>query len=202
MGVDTTIPFPTTAEPAEDVAVTGRKRVDALFAAHRARLFGLALRMTAHRADSLDLLQETFVRALRHVHSLPDTSDGAEAWLVRVLVNLVRDRGRRRSVRGVPAQLPPTLSSDRSSPERVSVSRIQVRRALDVLDPRRRAILIMSDVEGLTSVEIGRQLDLAPGTVRWHLFRARNTVRDRLSTGRSSGPLRSSSDDASAGESP
>lgn len=174
--MDTTIPFPATIETE---AVSGRERIDALFDAHRHRLFALALRMTGHRADALDLVQETFLRALAHVGSVPETGRGAEAWLVRVLVNLVRDRGRRRKVRGVPGELSPTLTAS-PAPEAASVARIHVRRALQEIAPRRRAILLMSDVEGMTSVEIAHLLGLRPATVRWHLSRARAALRTRL----------------------
>lgn len=180
--MDTTIAFPTTAASADAAAVTDRERIEALFDAQGRRLFALALRMTGHRADALDLLQETFVRALEHARSLPDSTTGAEAWLVRVLVNLIRDRGRRRKVRGVAAELPAALAAS-GRPEPAALARIQVRQALAGIPPRRRAILVMSEIEGRTSIEIGRLLGLRPATVRWHRARARETLRARLQNG-------------------
>jgi DNA-directed RNA polymerase specialized sigma24 family protein len=42
-------------------------------------------------------------------------------------------------------------------------------------------IVTLFDVDGMTSSEIGEMMDLAPGTVRWHLHEARRTLRGVLS---------------------
>ena len=67
--------------------------------AHYDRLYRLARRLTASQDDALDLVQETFVRAARFSDKVPGTEPDAEAWLVRVLVNVRRDQWRRRAVR-------------------------------------------------------------------------------------------------------
>jgi RNA polymerase sigma factor (sigma-70 family) len=54
-------------------------------------------------------------------------------------------------------------------------------RALAGLSERQRLIVTWFDVDGLTSTEIGERLELAPGTVRWHLHEARRTLRAALS---------------------
>jgi DNA-directed RNA polymerase specialized sigma24 family protein len=46
----------------------------------------------ANADDALDLVQDTFLRAARSPQSIPDGPSDEEAWLVRVLVNLRRDR--------------------------------------------------------------------------------------------------------------
>jgi RNA polymerase sigma factor (sigma-70 family) len=49
------------------------------------------------------------------------------------------------------------------------------------LSERQRLIVTLFDVDGLTSTEIGERLELAPGTVRWHLHEARRVLRTALS---------------------
>ena len=49
-------------------------------------------------------------------------------------------------------------------------------RALDLLPARRRAILVLSELEGTPVPEIGRLLGVTPVTVRWHLMRARREM--------------------------
>src|SRR5215468_3094126 len=71
--------------------------VGRLFDRHHARLYRLALRMIWGGDDARDLVQESFLRAIEH--PLPDDPAAAERWLVRVLVNLCRDRHRRGVVR-------------------------------------------------------------------------------------------------------
>jgi RNA polymerase sigma-70 factor (ECF subfamily) len=55
-------------------------------------------------------------------------------------------------------------------------------RALATLSERQRLIVTLFDVDGLTSTEIGERLELAPGTVRWHLHEARRVLRGTLSS--------------------
>ena len=52
----------------------------------------------------------------------------------------------------------------------------RVWRALDALAPRRRAILVMYELDGMAIPAIARLLDVAPVTVRWHLSRGRREL--------------------------
>src|SRR6201986_2698730 len=66
---------------------------DALVDAYWQRLFGYALRATSNPELAQDLVQETFLRIVQKLHSYDDQGK-FEAWLFRILVNLVRDNGR------------------------------------------------------------------------------------------------------------
>ena len=74
-------------------------RVAGWFDVHYLRLSRLARRLTNSADDALDLVQETFLRASRHVSSVPRDPTGEEAWLVRTLVNIRRDQWRRMATR-------------------------------------------------------------------------------------------------------
>ncbi|SRR6266851_4337928 len=63
------------------------------FAEHRAFLWGLCYRVTGSAADADDVVQETFIRALKHA---PEDLAEPRRWLVRVAVNASRDLLRRR----------------------------------------------------------------------------------------------------------
>jgi RNA polymerase sigma-70 factor (ECF subfamily) len=69
-------------------------RLGALFDAHHQRLYRLARRMSRSADEARDLVQDTFLRAARAPGSVPSGASAEEAWLVRVLVNLCRDRWR------------------------------------------------------------------------------------------------------------
>jgi RNA polymerase sigma-70 factor (ECF subfamily) len=58
--------------------------------------------------------------------------------------------------------------------------RARLTAALDALPEKQRTIVQLSDLEGLRSAEIGRIMDLADGTVRWHLHEARKALRAAL----------------------
>ena len=144
-------------------------RVGALFDAHHQRLFRLARRLCTEAEDARDAVQDTFLRAARSPGSIPEGAPHEEAWLVRVLVNICRDRWRQSAVR-TRARASGDLSRDAAvDPEPHFMAQSMVRQALDALSPRRRAILVLYELEGAAIPAIARLVGVAPVTVRWHL---------------------------------
>ncbi len=163
------------------------ERLGELFDAHHERLYRLARRLSRDAEDARDLVQETFLRAARHEGSLPPGSAACEAWLVRTTVNLCRDQMRRAAVRSRTAR-DAGGPRDRQDPASTSACRITVQAALATLPPRRRAVVVLHEIEGLDAAEIARLLGIAPVTVRWHLHAGRAALRRLLSaTGASTG---------------
>ena len=154
------------------------ERLGALFDAHHRRLYGLARRLSPTADDARDLVQETFLRAAR-ARGVPEGTASEEAWLVRVLINLCRDRWRRTADRRrLGQQYAPLGSAPPSDPEEAFVARSTVWRALDALAPRRRAVIVMYELEGVGINEIARLLGITAVTVRWHLSRGRRELAD------------------------
>src|SRR4051812_14784166 len=151
----------------EDPAV----RLAALFDAHHERLYRLARRLSGQADDARDLVQETFLRAARAPASVPSGASSEEAWLVRVLINVCRDGWRKKSVRARfdAVHAAESLSRPGSNQETVLVARATIWRALGTLAPRRRAILVLYELEGTGIPAIARLLGVSPVTVRWHL---------------------------------
>ncbi len=150
-------------------------RLGALFDAHGARLYRLARRLASDRNDAQDLVQETFVRAAGHLSAVPNGAGPEEAWLVRVLVNLARDGWRRGRVRADERRWG-IVEQTGGDPERRYLARLEVQRALARLPPRRRAIVVLAELEGMEIGAIGRLLGISAVTVRWHLLRARSEL--------------------------
>lgn len=155
-------------------------RLEQLFDAHQERLLRLARRLLSDREEARDAVQDTFLRAARHGDRLPEGEPGGEAWLVRVLVNLCRDRYRRRRVRGVIAELSGDEPAQGSPPDDLAVARSTVRAALATLPPRRRAVVVMHELEERGVEEIARLLGVARVTVRWHLAAGRRQLANLL----------------------
>jgi RNA polymerase sigma factor (sigma-70 family) len=152
------------------------ERLGALFDAHHQRLYRLARRLSGSAEDARDLVQETFLRAARAPASVPDGPPHEEASLVRVLVNICRDRWRRKAVH---KRSLPQREADQptpSDPEAAAVARATIWRALEALAPRRRAILVMYEIDGMAIPAIASLLGVAPVTVRWHLSRGRHEL--------------------------
>lgn len=155
---------------------TETERLARLFDAHHERLFRLARRLSAEREEARDLVQETFLRAARRPGSVPDGDQPGEAWLVRTLVNLCRDRYRRVSVR---SRVHASLAREDGNSERLEdalVARVTVQSALGRLSPRRRAAIVLHEIEGVPMREVARLLGIAEVTVRWHLMAARREL--------------------------
>ena len=154
-------------------------RLGLLFDSHHRRLHRLGLRLLGDAEEARDLVQETFLRAAGALSRLPDEEPAAEAWLVRVAVNLCRDRHRRRVVRrAYAAPMPREVAA--GDDEAARLARWSVRRALLVLAPRRRAIVVLHEIEGRSAAEIAALLGIRAVTVRWHLSRARRELAKAL----------------------
>src|SRR5262245_13033428 len=152
------------------------ERLAALFDAHYERLYRLARRLVPTADDALDLVQETYLKAARAPDSIPSGFTDEEAWLVRVLVNIRRDQWRRAAVRRrYRDETRPSIAAGTDS-EAAFVARAAVWSSLDILPPRRRAIVVMHELEGLTMNEIGTALGITAITVRWHLSRGRRDL--------------------------
>ena len=150
------------------------ERLATLFDAHYDRLYRLARRMVPTADDALDLVQETFLKAARASGSIPSGAAGEEAWLVRVLVNIRRDQWRKGAVRRRHHEKGRCVVE--SDPEAALVAQAAVWSALDALRPRRRAILVMHELEGLDVNDIASVLGITAITVRWHLSRGRREL--------------------------
>jgi RNA polymerase sigma-70 factor (ECF subfamily) len=170
----------------DEARAAAADRLGTLFDVHHQRLYRLARRLSGSADEARDLVQDTFLRAARAPASVPSGASAEEAWLVRVLVNLCRDRWpqtanrerlrlRHGYGRHVDRAASPT-SVELSDPEAALVARSVVWRALATLDPRRRAVLVMHELEGVPVDAIARTLGVTAVTVRWHLSKGRRQL--------------------------
>ena len=155
-------------------------RLGRLYDSQHQRIYRLARRLTRDPEEARDLLQETFLRAARRAHALPESRAAAEAWLVRTTVNLCRDLGRRRAVRVRDQHKLEPPAPFGPNPETATVARASVEAALAGLAPKRRAVIVLVELEGLSTREVGRLLGSPEGTVRWHLSRGKQELKARL----------------------
>src|SRR5579863_6516609 len=167
------------------VALPGNSpdRLSALFDAHHDRLYRLARRLAPNTDDALDLVQETFLKAARFPKSIPAGTPNEEAWLVRVLINLRRDQWRKTSTRNRhdKARFQGSDSANGGQdPEAALIAKSTVWQALDALPPRRRAIVVMYELEGLAIPAIAALLGISVITVRWHLSMGRRDLAGAL----------------------
>lgn len=151
-------------------------RLAALFDSHHDRLYRVARRLSASADDALDLVQETFLKAARSPTSVPLGATSEEAWLVRVLVNIRRDQWRKAAVRKRHDWKHSHPVNVDHGQEAALIARATVWRALDALTPRRRAVVVLHELEGVTAPAIAALLGVSAITVRWHLSMGRRDL--------------------------
>jgi RNA polymerase sigma-70 factor (ECF subfamily) len=155
-------------------------RLSILFDTYEDKLYRLARRLSPNAEDAHDLVQDTFVRAASSLSSIPAGSQ-EYAWLLRVLINLRRDQWRKASVRARSAALVgPATHATPATAESALIAKRAVWSALDALAPRRRAIVVMCEIDGMSPGDIAPLLGLAVITVRWHLSMARRELKRAL----------------------
>jgi RNA polymerase sigma-70 factor (ECF subfamily) len=166
-----------TAEPPGDRDLVERARrgdADAfglLVVRHQDRLYTAVLRFCGDAEDARDIVQRAFINAWRRLDSFKGDS-AFSTWMYRIAFNESvshrREGGRRR-----PVQMPET-GVDPEDDRRV------VQQALELLDPEERKILILKELEDRSYDDIAAILGIPKGTVRSRLFRARESLRERL----------------------
>src|ERR1051326_5696181 len=164
-----------------------------LVAEHQRMVVQLATNLLGDRDEALDLSQEVFLRVFRTIHRFRGKST-LRTWIYRIAVNQARNRHRfwRRRHRNDQVSLdahiaahgefPSTLNlrPDRAFEQKQLGQRLQ--EALDRLPFEQRTAIILREIDGLSYDEIAFSLDVAIGTVKSRLTRARQALREDLRT--------------------
>ncbi len=157
-------------------------------------LYRTALRMTRSEADAEDLVQETYIRALRFREQFtPGTN--LKAWLFRILTNTFINAYRKRSrqpqtseidevdefslYRGMTQGVPGASSPDPESEFLDGIVSSEVTEALAELPEKFRTTVLL-DVEGFSYKEIAEMVGVPIGTVMSRLHRGRKFLQRRL----------------------
>lgn len=156
-----------------------------LYDQHAARLFAVCVGLTGERQTAADLLQDTFVRAWEKLHTYRGEA-AFSTWLHRIAVNVLleQERAHRRRTMRVASDgdLPraPEGAMDAPVSPRDVIGAVDLEQAIARLPEGCRRVFILHDIVGYAHAEIAAQLDLAEGTCKAHLFRARRLLRGML----------------------
>lgn len=138
---------------------------------HNEALVRYLRRMTRSQAEAEDLAQLTFLRALEHVGEVTALSDAhAKAWLYKTAYRAFID-ARRRQSRQTPL-LEETLPAYEED-----FTGLHAEQWMDRLPPGHAQVVRMRHLQGYTSAQIGRALDIPPATVRTRLRAAMTLLR-------------------------
>lgn len=158
---------------------------------NEARIFRLALHITANQEDAEDVMQETFVKAYQHLGEFRGDSLFS-TWLTRIAVNQALHNLRKRQPRQVSLdESPDTIENlipsdvqgwERTPEQRYAQTELQqiISEAIGRLAPAYRVVFVLRDVEGLSSQETAQLLGLSVPAVKSRLLRARFKMRASL----------------------
>jgi RNA polymerase sigma-70 factor (ECF subfamily) len=156
---------------------------------HQRKVHGLLTRMLGDRDEAEDAAQETFLNLHRHGHHFRSESRFS-TFVYRVAVNAAlnrrRSQGRRRAhldqlasgqAMGQALPVTPRDPEDAIGGDEV---RARVQSCLLALPEALRAPVVLYDIEGLSYGEIAAILQIAEGTVKSRIHRARHALREQL----------------------
>ncbi|MFT5432433.1 MAG: RNA polymerase sigma factor (sigma-70 family) [Myxococcota bacterium] len=153
------------------------------FSEHERYLWGVSYRMLGSGTGADDVVQDTFLRLLERPPA--DLSRSLRPWLVRVAMNLARDRLRRRRRQPyVGTWLPEPVPTDRCDLQIPASARYEALEsatvaflvALEALTPQQRAVLLMRDVLDYTVREASGALSMTDANVKVVCLRARRAM--------------------------
>lgn len=158
---------------------------------YETRVFSIAYGITLDREQSLDIVQEVFLKVYQNIHSFREESR-LSTWLHRITVNLClnwkkrwkrrfrwhhqpleRDESGNDLKSGTEAHYPDALYEKKEF-EKIFWDR------LNELPEKTRAVFVLKEVEGLSYDEIARTLGVKTGTVSSRLFYARKRLKKSL----------------------
>jgi RNA polymerase sigma-70 factor, ECF subfamily len=150
----------------------------ALVRAHQRLVYGIAARMLADRALAEDVAQEVFLSLHRCLTSL-DSLAHLKSWLRRTSTHRAIDRLRAAPrVSFAPLASAEQLPAPAADPDPLLEQRLQ--QLLLQLSPPARAVLLLRYQQDLDPAEIATTLDMPVNTVKSHLQRSLETLRDWL----------------------
>lgn len=179
---------------------------ESLFHAHKRRVFGLCLRMTANTSDAEELTQEAFLTLFRKIHTFRRES-AFSTWLMRITLNIVLMRRRKKKLHEVSIEA--TNDEEDSEWTRTqfgspdaslegAIDRRQLDLALAELPVGYRQVFELHDVVGYQHHEISEILGYSEGNSKSQLHKARMRLRKLL--GHSMRPGRKTTNKVTAGD--
>ncbi len=157
---------------------------DRIYGEHSRAVHAYFVGRTGDPETALDLLQETFIRAWRHLDVLRELpADRQRYWIFAVAKHALTDHYRKEAAREVAnrayAREPGPSTSPSDEPGHDLERREEVElldRAIRRLPEDLRALIAMQVIGGMTSGQIGEALDRPAGTVRYQLSLARREL--------------------------
>lgn len=157
--------------------------------------FNIAYRMIGSYEDACEVVQDAFLSGYRNLNGFKGTSKFS-TWLCSIVINLSKNRILKINAESRHEQysLDDPVETDKGPIVREVASdepsvvyklekeeaRRKVQDCIRGLEHEFREVIVLRDIQGFSYDEMARMLNIAEGTVKSRLFRARDAVRDCL----------------------
>jgi RNA polymerase sigma-70 factor (ECF subfamily) len=144
------------------------------------RAFWIARGMLNNDEDARDVAQEAFIRVHRSLHRF-DVKLKFSTWMHQIVVNLSIDHMRkhkRRKAIDLDSVGEVADGRERVDPVESAELKDRVARVLEELPAKYKAVMVLSDLQGIGAKEIAKITDTTHATVRWRHHRARKLFRE------------------------
>ncbi|MFK7961873.1 MAG: sigma-70 family RNA polymerase sigma factor [Phycisphaerales bacterium] len=168
-----------------------RAEFEARSTEHLDALYRMAMQLARHPDEAADLVQETYLRALRVSERYEERGGGIRPWLFKILHNVFYSRIERAKRGPTAVEDFPSAAADGPAPDEAGPAwdmtsfdwehvDDRLKAAVADLRPEYRAVLLLWGVEGLKYREIAEIQGVPIGTVMSRLHRARNLLAEEL----------------------
>jgi RNA polymerase sigma-70 factor (ECF subfamily) len=172
-----------------------RSAFDTLVLKHKEKIFNLCYWFLQDYEETDDMAQETFIKAFKALHKFRFQSTFS-TWLYRIAVNTCKNRLKSSEYRHKKRTVSLSNPGGREERDRLKEikdgtpspvqeleareRRILIRKGIDSLPSKKRALLVLRDIQGLSYEEISQITGLNLGTVKSRLSRARLDLQEKM----------------------
>jgi RNA polymerase sigma-70 factor (ECF subfamily) len=167
---------------AQEIAAGNRALFKEVYERNANTLFNLARRMADSAAEAEDIVQDAFIRAYQKIHLFAGRST-LSSWLYRICVNVGLENLRRK--KGTFEDINDSNCGTAEPDQKKVILRRKLEKAIKRLPHGCRTVFVLHDIEGFNHKEIAARLNLAEGTSKSQLFKARAMLR-KILTGQES----------------
>ncbi len=168
-----------------------RQQFEELALPHLDAIFRMAMQLSRHPDEASDLVQETYLKALRFADRFEEQGGGIRPWLFKILHNVFYSKLAKAKRQGVLVDDLPHAASDSPAPDEPEPAwnlaafdwehvDERLKEAIDKLKPEYRSVLLLWGVEGMKYREIADIHDVPIGTIMSRLHRARSILAEQL----------------------
>jgi RNA polymerase sigma-70 factor (ECF subfamily) len=172
----TTSPF---AERKDERGPSDALSFEEVAARYYSRVYRVALHLTSRREDAEDVCQEVFLYLSKHLGDFRGES-AIFTWIYRITRSTAFKLGRRKRPIPLPEGRETPAPDSIERPAESEEKKDAIRQAFARLPDNSREVAALHLLEGLPLKEIAEILEAPEGTIRWWMFKARETLREEL----------------------